>query len=91
MKDLNTLERRPAAIFISAPEVEDVANDYGITDPTILGYMYEVYKRTAGIKDISEINQESYDAGYEDGYNTAIDDAVDKLDSAAWDIGNLKK
>lgn len=91
MKDLNTLERRPAAIFISAPQVEDVANDYGITDPTILGYMYEVYKRTAGIKDVSEINQESYDAGYEDGYNTAIDDAVDKLDSTSWDIGNLKK
>lgn len=91
MKDLNTLERRPAAIFISAPQVEDVANDYGITDPTILGYMYEVYKRTAGIKDVNEIDQESYDAGYEDGYNAAIEDAVDKLESAAWDIGNLKK
>ena len=91
MKDLNTLERRPAAIFISAPEVEDVANDYGITDPTILGYMYEVYKRAAGIKDISEIEQESYDEGYKDGYNTAIEDAIAKLDGTVWDIENLKK
>ena len=36
--------------------------------------MYEVYKRTAGIKDVNEIDQESYDAGYEDGYNAAIED-----------------
>lgn len=91
MKDLNTLERRPAAIFISAPQVEDVANDYGITDPTILGYMYEVYKRTAGIKDINEIDQHSYDHGYEDGYNAAIDDAVREVDDVSWAIGNLRK
>lgn len=90
MKNFNL--EKPDAVFVYAPVVEDVCIEFGIdrTDAETITCMYEVFKRMHGSMRV-DWNEESYDEGYKEGWNDAIDVAENRADELSWEIGRLKK
>lgn len=88
----NVSLEKPDAVFLYAPVIEDICIELGIdkNDAETITCMYEVYKRVSG-GDRYLWDEETYDEGYKDGYNAAIDDAESKADELSWEIGRLKK
>ena len=90
MKNFNL--EKPDAVFVYAPVVEDVCIEFGIdrTDAETITCMYEVFKRMHGGMRV-DWDEESYDEGYKEGWNDAIEAAESKADELSWEIGRLKK
>ena len=89
MKKFN-LEKKDY-VFIAAPVVEDIAIEFGVDDPETITCMYEVFKRVTGFEKQYTEDDENYQEGYKDGYNSAIEEVENMVDSVSWEIGRLKK
>lgn len=83
---------KPDAVFCRVPQIKDICIEFGVdkTNAKAITCMYELYKRITE-KERVDWKDEAYDEGYKEGYNDAIEDAVSKIDSLAWQIGELKK
>lgn len=83
---------KPDAVFCHVPQIEDICIEFGIdrNDAETITCMYELFKRITD-KDKVDWVSEAYDKGYKEGYNDAIEEAENKIDSLAWQIGELKK
>ena len=53
--------------------------------------MYEVFKRVTGFEKQYTEDDESYQEGYKNGYNSAIEEVENMVDNVSWEIGRLKK
>lgn len=83
---------KPDAVFAYAPVVEDVCVEFGIdrTDAETITCMYEVFKRMNGGERV-EWDEDTYNEGYNQGWDDAIEAAASKADDLSWEIGTLKK
>lgn len=90
MKKINL--EKPDAVFVYAPVVEDVCIEFGIdrTDAETITCMYEVFKRMNGSERV-DWDEDTYNEGYKEGWNDAIEAAESKADELSWEIGRLKK
>ena len=78
-------------VFTCAPIVQDVAIEFGITDEKEITAMYEVFKRTSGYEREYLKEGESYENGYEDGFNAAIDQVIGDLDDLSCNLSRQRK
>lgn len=83
---------KPEAVFARVPQIEDICLEFGIdrTDALTITCMYELFKRINN-KDRVEWDDETYNEGYKNGYNDAIDEANCKIEEITWDLDRLKK
>ena len=90
MKNFNL--EKPDAVFLYAPVVEDICIEFGIdrTDAETITCMYEVFKRMNGGERV-DWDEDTYNEGYKEGWNDAIEAAESKADELSWEIGRLKK
>ena len=90
MKKFNL--EKPDAVFLYAPVVEDICIEFGIdrTDAETITCMYEVFKRMNGGERV-DWDEDTYNEGYKEGWNDAIEAAESKADELSWEIGRLKK
>lgn len=90
MKNFNL--ENPDAVFLYAPQIQDICIEFGIdkSDVKTITCMYEVFKRVNG-KDRVEWDEDAYNEGYKDGYNDAIEEVESRVDAVSWEIGRLKK
>lgn len=78
-------------IFFRAPIVQDLAIEFGIDDLDAINAMYELYCKASDINPFFNEDDETYQEGYKDGYNSAIEEVENMVDSVSWEIGRLKK
>ena len=80
---------KPDAVFFYAPVIEDICIELGVdrTDAETITCMYEVFKRMNG----GEWDEDTYNEGYEEGWNDAIEEVESKADELSWEIGRLRK
>lgn len=91
MKGKFNLEK-PEVVFIYVPEIEDICIEFGIdkNDAETITCMYEVFKRISG-GETKAVRDESYDDGYRDGYNAALDDVDGEITNFEWEVERLRK
>ena len=78
-------------VFLYAPIVQDIAIEFDVDDPETITCMYEVFKRVTGYEKSFVVDDETYQEGYKDGYNEAIEEVGSRFDDLSWEIGKLKK
>ena len=78
-------------IFFRAPIVQDLAIEFGVDDLSAINAMYELYCKISDVDPFCSEDDENYQDGYKAGYNDAIEECENMVDSTCWEIGRLKK
>ena len=83
---------KPDYVLSQVPIIEDICVEFSVdrTDAKTITCMYEVFKRVTN-KEGQVWEDESYEEGYNDGWNEAIEKIESELDDMAWNVGRMKK
>jgi len=88
----NGVLEKPDYVFGKVPQIKDICIEFGIPldDAATVTCMYEAVKRCTE-DNAYDYNDEIYNDGYREGWNDALDQCENKIDSVTWDIGRLRK